>query len=896
MSAILRRLRVWFRALARRDVVDREMRHEIARHIERSTERLIARGLTRDEALAEATREFGNVGRIYEQSRDARGVTAVENFLQDIRYAARGLHRTPAFTIGVVLTLALGVAANATVFGVVDRLLFRPPPYLAAPDRSHQLYFARTVNGVETIGEAYQYQRFVDLAETSTSMDLLVAFSTIRGEDTMDAEVAMANASLWRFFDATPVAGRFFTPAEDRWENGARVAVLSYDYWRSQFGGASSVIGQTITIATQKYTVIGIAPRGFRGLAGDMPAMFLPIAVAAGDLIGPGWMAERTSYASSWFGLWGRRAPGVSVEAATAELTRAFAASYRRQLAAEPQYTPPIETVKPHMLLASVLADRGPHASGESRVTAWLLAVSLIVLVIACANVGNLLLTRALDRRREIAVRLALGVSRGRLVRGILAESALLATLGATLGLMVAQLAGSFLVRMLMPVTGTSGAMTDPRTLIFSGGITAFIVLVSSAAPLAQLGRTDVIASLKSGGRGLSPRASRVRATLGALQVSLSVILVVGAGLFVHSLERVAAIPLGYDAGNLLVVDPKLRGAALDSASEAALRQSLLDRARANPAVASVTLASSAPFSGARITLPFVAGLDSASTVRLGEFILQLASPSYFATMGTRVIRGRGFTDADRNGAPRVVVVSDAVARALWPNQDAIGQCLRLAKPTADCRTVVGVAENIRQLRIDSDRGLEIYVPAAQGGAGFTRLVVRTRHDASSVAESLRRDLAGLMPAGAYIAVTPLSTRIANVTRAWRLGAVMFSAFGALAAIVAAVGLYGVVSYGVNQRGHEIGIRMALGARALDIVRLVVGEALTVTTFGVAIGCSIAWLVAPRIGPLLFGISSHDAGSYAGACIALLIATLVAALVPTARAVRFDAAVALRAD
>src|SRR5262249_40632282 len=197
--------------------------------IELSTERLMARGLTREKASAEAAREFGNVGRIYEQSRDARGVAAVENFLQDIRYAARGLRRTPAFTIGVVLTLALGVATNASMFGVVDRLLFRPPPYLAAPDRSHQLYFARTVNGTEAIAEAYQYQRFVDLTETSTSMDLLVAFSTIRGDDTMDAEVAMANASLWRFFDALPVVGRFFTPAEDRWEGGARVAVLSYD-------------------------------------------------------------------------------------------------------------------------------------------------------------------------------------------------------------------------------------------------------------------------------------------------------------------------------------------------------------------------------------------------------------------------------------------------------------------------------------------------------------------------------------------------------------------------------------------------------------------------------------------------------------------------------------------
>jgi ABC-type antimicrobial peptide transport system permease subunit len=225
-----------------------------------------------------------------------------------------------------------------------------------------------------------------------------------------------------------------------------------------------------------------------------------------------------------------------------------------------------------------------------------------------------------------------------------------------------------------------------------------------------------------------------------------------------------------------------------------------------------------------------------------------------------------------------------------------MGQCLRIASATAECRTVVGIAENIRQLRIDSDRGLEIYVPAAQGDEVRTRLIVRTRRDASAVAGPLRRDLATLMPAGGYVVVTPLSTTIAEVTRAWRLGAVMFSAFGALAAIVAAVGLYAVVSYGVKQRGHEIGIRMALGARGFDVVRLVVGEALTITVVGVAIGISVAWLVAPRIGPLLFGISSHDARSYVGACTALLVATVVAALAPASRAARFDPAIALRAD
>lgn len=896
---MLHRLRGWARALMRRGVVEQQMHDEMQFHLDRATERLIARGLSRDAASTEARREFGNVAYVQEQARDARGVRWLEDAAQDIRYAVRGLRRKPGFAIAVIGTLGLGVGANATMFGVVDRLLFRSPAYLIAPERSHHLYFARVVNGAESIGQAFPYQRFLDLARSTRTMEVVAAYTAKRlavgtGENARETLVGAASASLWQLFNARPAIGRFFTAEEDREPNGIRVAVLSYSYWQTEFAGSPAVVGATLVITPFRYTIIGVTPPGFAGVERETPSVFIPISSAAADDFGRRWATEHAEYATSWLDLYGRRYAGVTAEAATADLSAAFRQSYRKQFASEPRYTAPIESAKPRMFLSPMLAERGPRPSADARVATWLFGVTLIVLAIACANVGNLLLARALSRRREIAVRLALGVSRARLVRHLLLESVLLALLGGLAGLAIAESGGQLLRAFLMPGVEWQSVVADRRTLLFATLCTIVVGLCAGIVPLAQASRHNLTSALKSGGRDGHGHRSRLRTTLVLTQVTLSVMLLSGAGLFVRSVQRVARLDLGYDVDRLVVVDLRLRGSTLDSVGQIALRRALIERVEQNPNVESMTLACSVPFSGTCAPPVFVAGVDSAN--RIGEFVKQLASPAYFQTTGTRILRGRGILKDDRAGGPWIAVVSDAMGRALWPNEDAIGKCFRMGSDTAPCRTVVGIAENVTQERIGDNAGLQYYIPVVQDADRRPRLLVRVRGEPAAQSEALLRDLTSVMPASGYLIVRPMATIVDHVTRSWRLGAVMFVAFGALALIVAAIGLYSVVAYDVAQRRHEMGVRIALGARVGDIVTLVVRHGLRVVVAGVALGACLTLIGGRWVGPLLFQVSPRDPIVFATVTLVLAGVALVASMVPALHASRVDPATSLRSD
>ena len=893
----LYRIGGWLRAMLRRDLVEREMQDEMQLHLDRAVERLVARGLSPEAARREARREFGNVAYIQEEARDARGVRAIEDAVQDVRYAVRGLRRMPGFAFAVIATLGLGVGANATMFGVVDRLLFRPPAYLVAPERAHHLYLARIVNGRELIGQAAQYQRVRDLVASSATTEVLAAYAPRRlavgADDSADEmTIGAASASFWQLFDARPALGRFFTAAEDRDVDGTRVVVLSHAYWQSRYGGSPNVLGTTIVIRPTRYTVIGVAPRGFGGVTAESPDAYIPIAVAAADDFGPAWGDERTQYNMTWLEIYGRRSPGVALDAATADLSAAYRESYRKQIALDPD-TPPIEIAKPRIVLGSVLAERGPSPSAASKVMRWLLGATCVVLLIACANVGNLLLARAVRRRREIAIRIALGVSRTRLTGQLLIESGVLAVCGMVAGLMLAHLGGAAVHAFLAPSAEWQSAFTDRRVLLFSGVCAAVAALLAGVAPVLQASRSDVTTTLKAGARDGDAR-SRLRAALVLAQAVLSVVLLVGAGLFVRSVDRAARVHLGYDADRLLLVQLRLRSAVLDSAQQVALRHTLLERAAANPLVESATLMISAPFSGTRTGRVFVAGVDS--TGRLGEFLEQTASPAYFRTTGTRIRRGRGIGPNDGSAAPLVAVVSDAMARALWPGQDAIGQCIRRRSDTAPCRTVVGIAEDVKMAAIGDDPTFMYYLPAAQVGEHEGRLFVRVRGDAAAHSDAIRRDLQSVMPPSGYLAVRPMTRSVASVTRSWRLGAAMFAVFGALALTLTAIGLYGVIAYTVAQRTREVGLRIALGARVADVVALVAGDALRVVVTGVAIGLTLALAVGRWIGPLLFQVSPRDPVVLGAVTIVLLCVALVASALPAMRASRVDPATALRAD
>jgi predicted permease len=589
-----------------------------------------------------------------------------------------------------------------------------------------------------------------------------------------------------------------------------------------------------------------------------------------------------------------QRKPGVSIAAANADLSRAAQASYRQQLVDNPRNSP-IELAKPHASAASILAERGPKETSTAKVATWVAGVSSIVLLIACANVANLLLARALRRRREIAVRLALGVSRARLLSQLLTESVLLAVLGGVAGVFVAQWGGGILRANLLAKTAPDAVVRDPRTLLFAGVAALLVGLLTGLAPALQTRRANLSADLKAGAREGTYHRSRTRIVLLVLQCALSLVLLVGAGLFVRSLSNVKSVRLGYDPDPVVMVDLNMRGVQLDSAAKRELRERLLSVTTTIPGVEAATFTNAAPFWSTWNTNLYVAGIDTVE--RLGEFDLNAVSPAYFTTMGTRVIRGRGFTDDDRTAARKVMVVSDAMGKRLWPGRNPIGQCVKLNADTMPCTYVVGIAENIKSSKLGDETNFYYYVPYAQNpGTPLPGLFVRVHGTAGEYLETIRRRLQREMPGASYVSVTRFSDILASQMASWNLGATMFAAFGVLALILAAVGLYSVIAYNVAQRTHELGVRVALGAQAADVVRLVVGEGLRLVTAGVVLGVIAALSAAKWVKPLLFEQSPRDPVVVLLVSSLLVAVALVASWMPARRASRVDPQIALRSE
>jgi predicted permease len=581
----------------------------------------------------------------------------------------------------------------------------------------------------------------------------------------------------------------------------------------------------------------------------------------------------------------------VSEAKANADVTQAFLKSIEAERVGSPRM-PPTKMMRPRAQIGSILSERGPNASGFAKVAAWLGGVSVVVLLIACANVANLLFARALRRRREIAVRLALGVSRGRLLSQLLTESVLLALAGGVAGVLVAQWSNAGLRMAFLPGSVSQSVLKDQRTLLFAGVAALIAGLLTGLAPILQASRADLTADLKAGAREGIYQRSRLRATLLLLQGALSVMLLVGAGLFVRSLTNVRNIRLGFDADPVLLVELNMRGVQLDSVQDVDLRRRLLERAQTTPNVQSATLQIGVPFWSTWSMGLYVSGIDTVA--RLGRFDLSAVSPDYFTTMGTRILRGRSFLATDLEHSQLVLVVSQAMAKALWPNEDAIGKCIRISADTMPCRYVVGIAEDIKSHQLSNDTDMYYYLPATQFKPNRTGLFVRVRGEASKSAEAVRRSLQKEMPGASYITTTPLSEVLGQQTRSWRLGASMFSAFGVLALLLAAIGLYSVIAYNVAQRTHEMGVRMALGAQAADVIRLVVKEGMAFGIAGVVIGGAIALAAGKWLAPLLFDESPRDPAVFAVVAVALLGVALAASWLPALRASRVEPTKALR--
>ncbi|HWA15246.1 MAG TPA: ABC transporter permease, partial [Gemmatimonadales bacterium] len=451
-------LKYRLRSLFRREAMEQELHDELHFHLEREAAKLEQGGLAPDEARRQARIAFGGVEQIKEASREGRGISWIEAVWQDLRYALRALRRTPGFTLAVVLTLSLGIGANAAMFGIVDRLLVRDPELIQDAARSHRIYFASQQRGSERIYSYSQYTRFQDLVKWTRSFDVLVAFGNRSlavgiGQEARELPVAIVSAGFFDLFDAPPQVGRYFNATEDVTPRGAPVAVLSYGYWQRQYGGSADALGKSVKIGTADYTVIGVAPKHFAGVPdGRDPIAFIPITAYAGSapMLGESYFLN---YNWSWMEILGRRKAGVTEAQANADLTQAFQRSWQAEIdvARRPAEMQSMTAARPRAMVGPVVSERGPNKSQVTKVAGWVVGVTGIVLLIACANVANLLLARAIGRRREIALRLALGVSRGRLAIQLLTESMLLAGMGTVGGLAVAHYGDTILRRLFLP-------------------------------------------------------------------------------------------------------------------------------------------------------------------------------------------------------------------------------------------------------------------------------------------------------------------------------------------------------------------------------------------------------------------------------------------------------------
>ncbi len=895
---LLSELRFRLRALFGREAMERELDAELRFHVECETEKLIREGQPRADAARHARLAFGGMERIKDDTRDARGIALVESVLQDLRYALRGLRARKAFAAGIILTLGLGIGANAAMFGVVDRVLFRAPPMLRDPVTVHRIHRARRdETGEQRVDRNFALPTFLDVRRfASGSLADVAAFQTRRmvvgdGEAAVEVPVPVASANYFTFFAARPALGRFFAASEDRAPEGAPVVVLGHGFWQARFGGRN-VIGEQIRVDRMVATIIGVAPRDFVGMADQgMPAAWVPITAYAYAFRGARYTG---GYSWSWLEMVARRRATVSEPTAQADLEAALVASWRAAQAQDAGWGSP-EDARVRGILGPIQLGRGPEAGQDARVATWVSGVAVVVLLIACANVANLMLARAVSRRREIAMRLALGVSHGRLVRQLLTETGLLVVAGGVAGLLAAQWGGGVMRALFLPPGTNADVLTDARTLVATAILTLTAALFTGVIPAVSDRRMDVAAALKAGEREGGERRATLRKSLLVFQAALSVLLLVGAGLFVKSLMNARGFRLGYDADRVLVAGVQLRGLRLDSARAEALGAQLLRTAQTTPGISHAALAASVPFWSNEGRGLWVPGVDSVDT--RGRFILQIATPDYFATMGTRILRGRPFGDEDRRNAPRVVVVSEGMARALWPREEPLGQCLHVNSPTAPCATVIGIAEEARVRRLMDAREFTYYLPATQFEGGLAEtFLARTTGDAEAQVGALRSRLQALIPAPAFVDVVPLVRMVDPSFRAWRFGATMFAAFGALALVLAAIGLYSLIAYDVAQRTREFSVRIALGAPRGRVMRMVIGRGLLLVGGGLLAGSVIAVWAAPRLQELMFQQEARDPLLLGGVAALLLLIGVVATAGPAWRAARVDPAAVLRGE
>jgi predicted permease len=903
------RIRRAFRlAIRRQDLVDQDVDAELRAHVELRVAQLMARGLTREDAIAEARRRFGEswddaVRRVRRASHRREKRLAAREHLDalrsDLGYALRTLARQPAFTIVVILTFALGIGANATMFGIIDRMLLRPPPHIAKADRLFELGRKVQFPGGEGVVALHPYPLAVELRKDTMAIEqvgvatYITALTLGTGANAQPVFAIFADGDYFGALGTQPQIGRFFAARNTRDANDERVAVVSHELWQRAFAGDRAALGKSLHIGTRDFTIIGVAPKGFTGADPRRVDVWLPIENASGHrVVSEGW---KTDWSANWARMHLRLRTGTTTTPAGARVATVYDAGAATLPTAKSD-KPPRRT---EFMLQSVLPSEQMKDNLAAKVSRLLMAVAAVVLLIACANVASLLLARGTGRRREIAVRLALGVARGRLLRLVLTETLVLAIAGGGLALVIAQWAMKLLHATLLSDFAWTESALDGRVLATTSVLVVATALVAGLAPTLRAIRPNVVDSLKVGGREGSVAHARARTALVVAQAALSVVLVVGAGLFLQSLRRAVGIRLGYQPDRVIVATMNVFQLGYDHPRRLALYETMRARVAELPGVEAATVSSTHPLQGwgffVRVRVP---GRDSLPRGErpMGPFHNAVVA-DYFSTLGLRLVEGRPITRRDVDADARVAVLSEAMARAYWPGQRAVDRCIILGTDST-CTTIVGVAEDAKESVTGGAPRFLVYVPMGERWkAGSNTILVRPRgENPRALVEPIRRAMQTAVSDLAFADVQQMRELLSLQIRPWRMGAVLFSLFGALALIIAAVGLYSSVSYTVAQRRHEFGVRMALGARYQDVVRLVVGQGVRAAIVGVVVGSIAAMLAGRFVADLLFQTSPRAPSVYGVVGVLIILVAAAACVVPAWRAARVDPASALRAD
>ncbi len=819
-------------------------------------------------------------------------MTFADTLLRDFRYGLRMLRRSPGFTAVAILTLALGIGANAAIFSVTDAVLLKLLPVR----NPKQLVYFRLLSPQEH-GSAFSRAEFVQFRERSHSFSGMSAFDTVRLMSTVDGqgEFISGQCVSGTFFSVLGVdvtAGRPLTPEDDQ-PGKPGVAVISYNYWKRKFALDPSVAGKTITLKGTSFTIVGVAPARFRGIElGDAMDIWVPLAF---------WEHLRLNDHLT-LGVMGRVKPEADAKRASAEITlidQQFAAaalgSKITPLAGREFLARSVELVPGGRGLFD-LPDELPQS-----VLVLTMVVGL-VLLIACANVANLLLARAVNRRKEIAVRLALGAPRIRLFRQLLTESLLLAAARGALGVLLASWATGSLMALLSDGGGprTLDVRTDVRTLCFALGVSFFTCLLFGIAPALWATRMDAGLTLKGASSSEGKNTLRLgpRKILVISQVSLSVLLLVGAGLLVRSLQKLGMVDAGFRQENVLLVSvyPTLSG--YEGARELALYARAQERVSAAPGVLSTTFSRFGMLSGGRwirVATHFGSGDKGEKEINVN---CNPVAPRFFETMGIPMVLGRDFTGADGQQTPRVAVVSESFARRHFPNEVALGKQLRFKDENGEQNVVVGIVKEVKALSLREREPLpQMYIPLAQAPSdllGQITMEVRTAMEPTTAADAVRdamHDVDANLP---VVQIITQKAQTEGTLQNEQSLSTLSTVFGILALLLACIGLYGITAYTVVARTREIGIRMALGARADNVYRMVIGQGMRLALTGVMVGLAGAFVVSRVLTSLLFGISGADSLVYVGVSLLMGLVALAACYLPARRAARVDPMIALR--